>query len=167
MDSPALLYSHTAISLIAILLGFVVLYGLWTAHRMAGTTLWFLVTTILTSATGYLFQRDHVLPSHIVGGIALVVAAVTCFALYANKLRGIWRAVYVAGAVISLYLNVFVLVAQLFLKVPALNALAPTGAEPPFQIAQGIVFVLFLVAGFFAVKRFHPIGGGVAVAPAR
>ena len=156
MDSQAFTLFHVAISLIAIASGFVVLYGLFNANRMAGMTLLFLVTTIATSVTGYFFQRDHVLPSHVVGVIALVVAAVTCFALYSHKLLGAWRRVYVIGAVISLYLNVFVLVAQLFLKVPALNVLAPKGSEPPFLIAQGIVLVLFVVAGFIAVRRFQP-----------
>jgi hypothetical protein len=156
MDSQALVVFHVAISLIAIGAGLIVLYGLLTANRMAGMTLLFLVTTIATSITGFFFHRDHLLPSHIVGIISLIVLAMTTFALYAQKLRGFWRTVYVIGAVISLYLNVFVLVAQSFLKVPALHALAPQGSEPPFAIAQGIVLVLFAIAGFLAVRRFRP-----------
>jgi len=156
LDSQSLVLFHTALSLVGIASGLIVLYGLLTAKRMPGMTGVFLLTTIATSATGYLFQRDHVLPSHIVGALSLVILAITCAALYSFKLRGIWRAVYVVGAVASLYLNVFVLVAQAFLKVPALHTLAPTGAEPPFAIAQGIVLVLFVVLGFRALGRFRP-----------
>lgn len=156
MDSQALTLFHVVISLIAIASGLIVLFGLLTASRMAGMTLVFLVTTIATSVTGFFFHRDHLLPSHIVGIISLVVLALTTFALYSGQLRGFWRSVYVIGAVISLYLNVFVLVAQSFLKVPALHALAPSGSEPPFAIAQGIVLVAFIVLGVLAVKRFHP-----------
>ena len=156
MDSQALVLFHTAISLIAIASGFIVLYGLFKSDRMSGTTMLFLVMTILTSATGYLFQRDQILPSHIVGAIALVVAALTCVALYARKMHGTWRAVYVIGAVASLYFNMFVLVALGFLKIPALHALAPTGSELPFAIVQGIVLVLFIGTGYRAVRRYHP-----------
>ena len=157
MDSQALVFSHTAISLIAILAGLIVLYGLLTVNRMPAMTLFFLVTTIATSVTGFFFHREQLLPSHIVGVISLVVLAVTVLALYTYRLRGIWRAVYVIGAVISLYLNVFVLVVQSFLKVPALHQLAPQGNEPPFAIAQGIVLLLFIVLGFLAFKRFRPV----------
>jgi len=156
MDSQALTLFHVAISLIAMVSGLIVLYGLLTANRMSGLTLLFLVTTIATSVTGFFFSRDHLMPSHIVGIISLVVLAVTTYALYAGKLHGFWRAVYVIGAVLSLYLNVFVLVVQSFLKVPALHELAPQGSEPPFAIAQGIVLLLFVVAGIFAVRRFRP-----------
>jgi len=157
MDSQALVFSHTAISLIAILAGLIVLYGLLTVNRMPAMTLFFLVTTIATSVTGFFFHREQLLPSHIVGVISLVVLAVTVLALYTYRLRGIWRAVYVIGAVISLYLNVFVGVVQSFLKVPALHQLAPQGNEPPFAIAQGVVLLLFIVLGFLAFKRFRPV----------
>ena len=157
MDSQALVFSHTAISLIAILAGLIVLYGLLTVNRMPAMTLFFLVTTIATSVTGFFFHREQLLPSHIVGILSLVVLAVTVLALYTYRLRGIWRAVYVIGAVISLYLNVFVGVVQSFLKVPALHQLAPQGNEPPFAIAQGVVLLLFIVLGFLAFKRFRPV----------
>jgi len=157
MDSQALVFSHTAISLIAILAGLIVLYGLLTVNRMPAMTLFFLVTTIATSVTGFFFHREQLLPSHIVGILSLVVLAVTVLALYTYRLRGIWRAVYVIGAVISLYLNVFVGVVQSFLKVPALHQLAPQGNEPPFAIAQGVVLLLFIVLGILAFKRFRPV----------
>jgi hypothetical protein len=170
MDSQALTVSHTVISLIAIVSGFVVLYGLFNADRMPRTTLLFLVATFLTTLTGFVFfRRDQLLPSHITGSVALVVLAPTLYALYSRNLAGGWRRVYVIGAVISLYLNVFVLVVQLFLKVPALHALAPNAPanpEPLFKIAQGIVFALFVVAGFVATKRFRP-ADVAALAPAR
>jgi hypothetical protein len=162
MDSQALTLFHVAISLIAIASGFVVAYGLFNSSRMPRTTLVFLVTTFLTSLTGFVFfQRDELLPSHITGVIALIVLVPTCLALYTKKLAGSWRRIYAIGAVLSLYLNVFVLVVQLFLKVPALHALAPgapANPEPPFKIAQGVVLLLFVAIGFLAVKRFHPDG---------
>jgi hypothetical protein len=156
MDSQLLLVSHVAISLIAIVSGLIVLYGLLNSNAMPRMTALFLATTILTSATGYFFHRDHLLPSHIVGAISLVLLAFAVVALYAYRLRGAWRAVYLATAIASLWLNVFVLVAQGFAKVPALNALAPHGNEPPFAIAQGIVLIVFVVLGFLALRRFHP-----------
>lgn len=156
MDSQAFTLFHVAISLIAIVSGIVVHYGLLTATRMSGSTLLFLLTSIATSATGFFFHREQILPSHVVGAIALVVLAVTTVALYVYHLRGAWRAVYVVGAVVSLYLNVFVLVAQAFLKVPSLHQLAPKGSEPPFALAQGALLVLFIVVGTLAFKRFRP-----------
>ena len=170
MDTQALTMSHVVISLIAIASGFIVVWGFLNANRMPRMTHLFLLTTFLTSLTGFIFfSRDQLLPSHITGAIALVVLVPTCIALYMKKLAGAWRRIYVIGAVLSLYLNVFVLVVQLFLKVPTLHALAPmapANPEPPFKIAQGIVLVLFIAIGFFAVKRFHPDGVG-RLAPAR
>lgn len=106
-----------------------------------------------TSLTGYGFPVEHVLPSHIVGAISIVVLALAIYARYARRLEGNWRATYVIGAVIALYLNVFVLVVQSFLRVPALKALAPTQSEPPFAVTQLIVLMLFCVLGFLAAKR--------------
>ncbi len=151
-----ILFLHVLLSLIGILSGFVVLKGLLASKRLPGWTLVFLSTTVLTSASGFLLPADHLLPSHIVGIISLVVLAVALLALYSFRLEGAWRWVYVVTATISLYLNVFVLVAQLFLKVPTLHALAPTQGEPPFALAQGVVLLAFLAAGFLAVKRFRP-----------
>ena len=170
MDSQSLTLFHVAISLVAIASGFVVVLGLLGSNRMPRATHLFLLTTFLTSLTGFIFfSRDQLLPSHITGIIALLVLVPTCIALYTKKLAGSWRRIYVIGAVISLYLNVFVLVVQLFLKVPALHALAPNAPanpEPPFKIAQGVVLVLFVAIGFFAMKRFHP-DGAARLAPAR
>jgi hypothetical protein len=140
--------AHVLLSLAGIGAGFVVLFGMLTARRFEGWTKLFLWTTVATSATGFLFPFHRLLPSHIVGLVSLIVLAI------AIRAQSRWRKTYVITAVIALYLNVFVLVAQLFMKVPALKALAPTQSEPPFQIAQLIVLVLFLVLGILAVKKF-------------
>jgi len=157
VDSPAFTLFHVAISLLGIVSGLGVLYGLERNERLPTATALFLASTVLTSVTGYFFHRDHILPSHIVGGISLVLLAVAIAAYYRFHLRGLWRPAYVVTAVMALWLNVFVLVAQLFLKVPALHALAPKGSEPPFAIAQGIVLLVFVVLGFLALRRFRPI----------
>ena len=146
---------HVLISLVGIVSGLLVFYGLLTGRRMDGGTALFLTTTVLTSATGYGFPFTHLLPSHIVGAISLVAVAIAIFARYSRHLAGGWRKTYVISAAIALYLNVFVLVVQLFEKVPALHALAPTQKEPPFAIAQLLVMLLFIVLTVFAVKRFR------------
>ncbi|WP_347260925.1 hypothetical protein [Rudaea sp.] len=157
MDSQTLTLSHVVISLIAIASGLAVLCGLLVAARMRRLTLLFLIASVATNASGFLFHREHILPSHIVGAIALVVLAITMVALYVNRLSGVWRGVYVIGAVMSLYFNMFVLVAQAFLKVPSLHELAPKGSEPPFAIAQGVLLVIFITVGTLAFKRFRPV----------
>ena len=147
---------HVVISLVGIFSGLVVLFGMFGSKRFPGWTAVFLATTVLTSVTGYPFPRDHILPSHIVGIISLVVLAIAIFAPYVRHLAGQWRWIYVASAVLALYLNVFVGVVQAFMKVPFLNALAPKQSEPPFAIAQGIVLVIFVVLGIVAARSFHP-----------
>jgi hypothetical protein len=149
---------HTAISLIAILTGLIVVVGMLTGKRMPEWTGAFLLTTVLTSVTGFMFPVpiSLLLPSQITGIVALAVLLPTLAAIYVFKLSGAWRPVYIIGAVISLYLNVFVLVVQAFVKVPALNAMAPTQAEPPFAIAQGLVLILFVALGIVAARKFRP-----------
>lgn len=144
---------HVALSLIALVAGIVVVRGLLQARETGTWLTVFLVTAIATSVTGFGFPFVKLLPSHILGIIALVVLAVTLLARYAFGLAGAWRGIWVAGLVASLYFDVFVLVAQAFGKVPGLHQLAPTGSEPPFAIAQAVVLVVFLVIGFLAVKR--------------
>ena len=151
-----LTFVHVVLSLVGILSGFVVLIGMYGSKQGSGWTATFLATTVATSVTGFFFPFDHLLPSHMVGILSLVVLAIAIFALYSRRLANAWRWIYVGSAIMSLYLNVFVLVAQLFAKVPSLKALAPTQAEPPFAIAQGVVLVLFLALGVGAVKKFHP-----------
>jgi hypothetical protein len=147
---------HVVISLIGIATGLIVLWGMLGSGRMAGLTAVFLVTTVLTSVTGFMFPFNGVLPSHIVGGISLVVLAIALIALYVFGLRGAWRWVYVVTAVIALYFNVFVGVVQAFQKFAFLHQLAPTQSEPPFAIAQIVVLALFVWLGYLAVRRFHP-----------
>ena len=155
---------HVLISLVGIATGFVVLYGMLRSDRLPTWTAVFLVTTILTSVTGFFFPFERLLPSHVVGVISLVVLAFSLLGLYAFHLAGRWRAIYVVTAVIALYLNTFVLVTQMFLKIPPLTALAPTQSEPPFAIAQLVVLAAFIWLGYRAVRAFHP-GTAPAAAP--
>jgi hypothetical protein len=152
----ALTLVHVVLSLAGIVAGFIVIFGLLAAKRLAGWTALFLVTTVATSLTAFLFPFHKLLPSHVVGIISLVVLAFAIVARYARHLVGSWRWVYAVSAVAALYLNVFVLVAQAFQKVPALKAMAPTQSEPPFAVAQLVVLALFVVIGVLAVKKFQP-----------
>ncbi|HET9164781.1 MAG TPA: hypothetical protein VFP11_02205 [Candidatus Angelobacter sp.] len=147
---------HVIISLIGIGSGLVVLFGMFGSKRLDRMTALFLATTALTSLTGFGFPFEGVTPGIILGVLSLVVLAIAILARYSFRMAGKWRTIYVITAVIALYFNCFVLIAQSFLKVPALHALAPKGNEPPFAIAQGVLLVLFIVAGTLAVKKFHP-----------
>jgi hypothetical protein len=147
---------HTIISLIGIATGLVVVYGLLNNNKMESWTAAFLLTTVLTSVTGFGFPFSRLLPSHIVGIISLVVLAPAILAYYWFKLAGFWRLVYIVCGLIALWFNCFVAVAQAFMKIPALSALAPTQGEPPFLIAQIVVLIIFIVLGFLAVRRFRP-----------
>jgi hypothetical protein len=154
-ELAALTLVHVVISLIGIVSGFVVTFGLLRSQRMDGLTALFLVTTVATSASGFLFPFHKLLPSHILGVISLVLLAFAIAGRYAFHLAGAWRRVYSVTAVLSLWLNVFVLIAQLFLKVPALHPLAPTGSEPPFLIAQTVVMIIFIALAVLAAKNFR------------
>jgi hypothetical protein len=147
-------FVHTLLSLIGIVAGFVAVFGLLSAQRRDGWTAVFLATTVLTSVTGFFLPAARLMPSHVVGIISLVVLAIAILARYAYHLAGAWRWIYVVTAVISLYLNFFVLIAQAFLKVPALKALAPTGSEPPFLVAQVAGLILFVVLGIGSLRGF-------------
>jgi hypothetical protein len=149
---------HVIISLIGIVAGIIVMFGLLGSNRMPGWTAIFLLFTILTSATGFLFPFEKLLPSHMIGILSLVLLAIACIALYGMKLSGGWRWIYVVTAMISLYLNVFVLVIQSFLKIPALTALAPGNppSGPVFAVVQGIVLLFFVIVTIGAMRRFHP-----------
>ena len=146
---------HVVISLIGIVSGIIVLLGMLAGKRLDGLTALFLVTTVLTSVTGYGFPFHKLMPSHIVGAISLVVLLIAILARYFFRIAGAWRRVYVVTASMALYLNVFVLVVQGFMKVPALKSLAPTQSEPPFLVAQIIVLAIFIVLTVLAVKKFH------------
>ena len=147
---------HVLLSFIGIGSGLVVMWGLFSAKRLDGITAIFLVTTALTSVTGFAFHVEHLLPSHIVGLISLILLAAAIAARYVFHLTGNWRWIFVVGTATALYLNVFVLVIQSFLKVRALHALAPEGKEPPFLVVQVVVLAIYVVATFLAAKKFHP-----------
>ncbi len=146
---------HVLISLAGIGSGFIVMFGLLNGKRLDSWTAVFLTTTALTSITGFGFPFEHLLPSHILGILSLVILAVAIPARYVFHLAGAWRRIYVIGAAIVLYLNVFVAVVQAFMKVPVLKALAPTQKEPPFLIAQLIVMAIFIVLTILATKKFR------------
>jgi hypothetical protein len=149
---------HVIISLIGIVAGLVVMFGMLASDRKPGLTAIFLLFTILTSATGFLFPFTQLLPSHMIGILSLVLLAIACIALYAMKLSGSWRSIYVVTALLSLYFNVFVLVIQSFLKIPALTAVAPGNppSGPVFAVVQGIVLVFFVLMIIGAWRRFKP-----------
>jgi hypothetical protein len=147
---------HVVLSLLGIFAGVVVLFGMFSSSRLNNWTALFLATTILTSVTGFFFPRDHLLPSHIVGVISLVVLAIATLALYVYRLARWWRWVYVVSAVVALYFNVFVGVFQAFQKLTFLALLAPTQSEPPFVITQFVVLLIFVGLGIMALRSFHP-----------
>jgi len=146
---------HVALSLIGIGAGFVVVYGLMASKRLDGWTGLFLITTVATSATGFLFPVHGFLPSHAIGILSLIALAIAILARYRFGLIGGWRRTYVVTAVIALYFNFFVLIVQLFRKVPALKAIAPTQSETPFQMAQLAALLLFIFLGIRAAMRFR------------
>lgn len=155
MSTATYTFLHVLISLVGIGSGLIVMFGFLTGRQLNRMTVIFLVTTVLTSATGFGFPFDHLLPSHIVGIISLVVLAVAIPARYVFHLAGAWRWIYVVTAAVALYLNIFVLIVQLFEKVPALKALAPTQKEPPFLVVQLVVMAIFVALTIVAAKRFH------------
>ena len=147
---------HTLISLVAILTGFVVLFGLLTGNRMDGWTKWFLISAVATTVTGFFFPFHGITPAIKLGIISSVVLVITIYARYAKHLAGAWRWIYVVGASVTLYFNVFVGIVQSFEKIPALKAMAPTQSEPPFKLTQLVVLALFVIITLVAVMRFRP-----------
>ena len=149
---------HVVISLIGIASGLLVMFGLFGSSRMPAMTAIFLLFTILTNATGFLFPFTQLLPSHIIAILSLVLLAIACLALYGMNLAGALRWIYVVTAMTSLYLNIFVLVIQSFLKIPFLHALAPSvpPSEPPFAAVQGLVLLFFVVVIIGGIRRFRP-----------
>jgi hypothetical protein len=164
MSLAAFTQFHVILSLIGIVSGIVVAFAMLNSRRMPAMTAIFLFTTVATSVTGFMFPFETFGPPEIVGVISLVVLAAALAALYLYKLAGAWRWIYVATAMVALYLNVFVGVVQTFQKVPFFNALAPTQKEPPFAVAQGIVLLAFIALGIVAAKKFRPTPPGAAFA---
>jgi len=151
---------HVVLSLAGIVAGLAVTGGLIAGRRLERATTVFLATTILANLTGFGFPFVSLMPSHVVGVISLVVLGVVLVAHYVKHFSGRWRATYAAGVVLATYLNVFVLVAQLFRRLPALIAAAPTQSEPPFAITQALVLALFVWLGVAAVKGFRTAPAG-------
>ena len=151
-----MLFVHVLLSVVGIVTGLAVAWGMMRSDRVPRWTDVFLGTTVLTSVTGFFLPATKFLPSHATGILSLVILAVTLYAWYAKKLSGSWRWIYVATAIAALYLNVFVLVVQAFLKVEPLKALAPQQNEPPFIVAQAVVLIAFVALGVVAAKRFRP-----------
>jgi hypothetical protein len=169
-DLPTFTLVHVVISVLGIITGLVVVGGLMAGARLDGWTGAFLATTILTSVTGFGFPVTTVTPPHVVGALSLVVLAVCVAARYWKRLEVGWRATYVITAVAALYLNVFVLIVQLFLKTPPLARLAPTQREAPFALTQTLVLALFVWLGWAALRGFREptsSGGGPGVTPHR
>jgi hypothetical protein len=155
LSTPTFTMVHVALSLIGIVSGIIVLHGMVGARKLEGWTALFLATTALTSVTAFFFPSASFGPPQVIGVISLAVLAAAIVALYVFRLAGPWRWIYIVGAVLALYLNVFVAVVQAFQKLPPLAALAPTQSEPPFLIAQLVAMAIFIVLGVVAVKRFH------------
>jgi hypothetical protein len=140
---------HVILSLVGIAAGLAVLFG-FLANKTSPLTNLFLWTTVATSVTGFFFPFHGMTPGIVVGILSLIVLAI------AFRARNRWPKTYVIASMIALYLNVFVLVVQSFEKIPALTALAPTQSEPPFQIAQGVVLLLFIILTIQATRKYHP-----------
>jgi hypothetical protein len=146
---------HVVISLVAIASGLVVFLGMIANKRMDALAALFLATTVLTSVTGFFFPYEHVTPGIILGVLSLLVLAIAIPARYRKHMAGGWRKTYVITSGMALWFNLFALVAQSFQKVPPLHALAPTGKEPPFAIAQLLVLAIMVVLTIAAIKRFR------------
>ena len=152
----SLLEIHVALSLIEIPVGLMVIYGLITNTSHGSWTALFLALAILTSLTGFPLAPFGFDPPRTIGVLTLLLAVGALIALYVFGLKGAWRWIFVVTTTATLYLDVFVGVFQAFLKIPSLNALAPTQSEPPFLVAEGVVLLIFVVLGILAVKKFHP-----------
>ena len=149
---------HVVISLIAIVAGLIVMFGMLGTYNAGALTAIFLILTILTSVTGFMFPFNGVTPGILIGILSCILLAIACLALYGLKLGGAWRWIYALTALISLYLNVFVLVIQSFLKIPPLHEIAPGNppAGPAFAVVQGVVLVFFAVMIFRVWRGFRP-----------
>ena len=147
---------HTLLSIAALLSGIVVMFGLLGSNAMPGWTAFFLLTAVATSATGFGFGGPF-MASHGVGVISLVLLALAIIARYVLHFAGAARWIYVVGTMLGVYFLVFVSIAQAFMKIPSLHAMAPTMSEPPFAIAQIVNLVIFVGLTIVAAIRFHPI----------
>jgi len=159
MSADTFTQVHVVLSLVGIVSGLIVVFGMLSAKKLDGLAALFLATTVLTSVTGFFFPVSGFMPSHAIGILSLVFLAAAILAFYVYHLAGSWRWIYVVGAVVALYFNVFVGVVQAFRKVSFLEPLAPTQSEPPFLVAQLVVMAIFIALGVLAVRKFHPAKG--------
>lgn len=159
LSLPVFALLHVILSLVGIFAGLVMVGGFMSGKLLRGWTGLFLFTTILTNATGFLFPFVKILPSHILGGLSLLLLPIALFALYGKHFQGGWRKAFVILTTATLYFNCFVLVVQLFSKFPLLIATAPTQKEPPFAITHLIVLAIFVWLGRAAVKGFRSDAG--------
>jgi hypothetical protein len=154
MSTAAFTTLHVIISLIGIVSGVVVVLAMCRGKRLPGWTALFLTTTVLTSATGFLFHSTAFGPPHVIGLLSLVILAIAIVALYVKHLAGASRRIYIVTAVLALYFNALVGVVQAFQKLPFLHALAPTQKEAPFFVAQALVLGCFVAIALIALKEF-------------
>jgi hypothetical protein len=157
LSTSAFTLVDVILSLIGIAAAFVVAIGMFGSTKLEGWTALFLATTVPTSVTGFFFFRDHVLPSHIVGALSLIVLAIAILAPYRLRLEGPWRSIYVVSALVALYFNTVVAVVQAFQKVSFLNRLAPTQSDSPFIVAQFVVLAALIAIAIAGLKSFHPM----------
>lgn len=143
---------HVVLSLIGIGTGFIAIFGLFSGRVLRGWTGLFLWTTVLTSVTGFLFPFHGVTPGIVLGVLSMIVLLPALFLVYGGSLSGGGRQVYIICAALAEYFNVFVLFAQLFAKVPALKAIAPTQSSPAFVTTQLVVLIVFIWLGVKAYK---------------
>jgi hypothetical protein len=156
---------HVALSVLGLVGGVAVVFGLLNDIPLPRSTALFVAATIATSAGGFLFRSASFGPPHVIGVISLIVLTAAVAALYIYRLAGAWRSVYVAAAVLALYLNAFVGIAQAFDKIPALHARAPTGSEPPFLLAQAVVLGLFVFVAVLSLRKSRASSLAAALNP--
>ena len=149
-------YLHVFLSLVGIGAGVFIVFGLLTSRRLSILTTLFLLTTVATSLTGFLFPFNGITPGIILGVLSLIVLVLAIVALYVKKLDGPWRGIYAVSACVAFYFNFFVLIAQSFAKVPALHSFAPTQQSPGFAVTEGVVLLVFILLTIRAYKKFHP-----------
>jgi hypothetical protein len=149
-------FLHVFLSLVGIGAGVFIIYGLLTSRRLSILTTLFLVSTVFTSLTGFLFPFKGITPGIILGVLSMIALVLAIVALYVKKLAGPWRGTYVVSVLVAYYFNFFVMIAQSFDKVPALHSFAPSQASPGFGFTQGAVLLVFILLTARAFKKFHP-----------
>ena len=149
-------FLHVVLSLVGIMTGLILVALMLSNAPIAGWNAFFLISTVLTSVTGFFLPSDAFGLAHILGLVSLIALAIALFAVYGRRLSGVWRPIYVGGVVLALYLNVFVAIAQSFQKFAYLHQFAPTGSEPALAVTQTCVLILFLILGIAALRRYHP-----------